>query len=218
MVMPRIGYGREITYATSQTKKPLCIPDLEETNRPNFATLPIRCILLACRVHKRRMSHKLRPRRIGIISLEQNALIGLHVRKIDPLVLVAIPHDIVLAGAIPVSQVQLEEILGWGAGHVAHGQRVLFDFVEGFPDVDEGHATSEKIVCFVGQELFDAERGGLGGVIAVNESNRSALSGVSFLSKFLVGISAGTNGMIENQDARGAEFLLQKRHDLRVEI
>lgn len=115
----RIADTRRVTIHTDTTTTHYSTK-LKETNRPNLTTLPRHSIRRTSRIIKSRMSHKLRPTRIRIISLEQNRLILLHIWEIVPLMPIRVSHDIILSSTIFVTKVELEEIFWRSRSDIAH--------------------------------------------------------------------------------------------------
>lgn len=98
------------------------------------------------------MSDEPSPLLVRFVRFEHDDLVRVHAGEVPPLVLVGVPHDlvkqkvskpaldgvklemgiayVVLACAVPVAEVELEEVIGLAGGHVAHCQRLLLDFVK----------------------------------------------------------------------------------------
>ena len=192
---------------------------LEESNSPDFYTLSGLCVWRRCGVFEGSVPYEPRPVIFAVVGLEQNDLLGGHLREIPPLVFVVVPHDVVLADAVSIAKVELEEVIGRRRGHVAHCERAFFDnIVDWLPDVEEGDAAREKVVGLVGEELAHAQWSGLIGIVTMHEHHRSALARVGFLCQFLGYVRLSADGVVEDQDAVGADSLLEKLNNFGVEL
>ena len=158
------------------------------------------------------------PIRLGVKRLQQYHLLGRHPGEIPPLVPLAMLHDVVLAVAIPIPQMQLEEVLVAARLRVDHGERALLhDAVHGLPHVDEGDAAGEEVGCFVGEQLLHAEGRGFRGVVAVDEHDWRSLRRVFLVGEGLRGVFLRADRVVEDEDAGGAEGLLEEGNYLWVE-
>ena len=65
-----------------------------------------------------------------------------------------VAHHVGLAVAVPVRAVELEEVLHWCCGDVAHYQKTVLDIaLDWFPDVEDSQATGQELLDLVLKQL-----------------------------------------------------------------
>ena len=191
---------------------------LKESDRPDLDTLSSWCIRLACRIRESAVSDKLCSVWVRVVRLQRNDLIRSHIRKVIPLVLRIMSHNIILASAFAITEVQLEEVVLGRASDVAHGQLILLHLVEWLPDIEKGNTSRQEVIGFILHKLLHPHRAGFSCVIAMYKTDRCSLRCIRFLSEFLRRIILRSNGVIEDEDSLRALSLLQELDDLRVEL
>jgi len=143
-----LGHTPATTYYPSLIQATLLI--IIKHQRPHLNTLPRRIILIR-RIHKRRMRDPPRAPIInGIVTLDEQRLVGpLRVLEI-PLVVGVGLDGVGLALAVGVDQLGGDEIgVGYGVS-VGQGEGVSEDGFDGAPDIDDLEALLEELVRFVG--------------------------------------------------------------------
>ena len=160
-----------------------------------------------------------RGHRSLVVRLEEDELFGCHFRKVPPLVLWRVAHQVVLTVAFSISQVELEEVFRGRRGNIAHCQGpFLNDVVNGLPDIDEGHTARQEFLRFTSKELLHTQRPGFGCVVTVHKHDWHALRGVGLLCELLSLIYHTADCVVENKYALGADGFLQEVNDLGIEV
>jgi hypothetical protein len=164
------------------------------------------------------LTHKPRaPIGLQVKRLEEYHLLRRHLGEV-PLVLWRVTHDVVLARAFAIAEVELEEVV-WRRGcDVAHGERALLHDVQRFPNVDEGDAAGKEIFCFITEELAHAEGARFSSIVAVDEHDWGALRRVGLLRELLGLVLLRADGMVKDEHAFGADGFLQELDNLRIEV
>ena len=196
-------------------------PRSKERHGANLDAFAKRRILRRRRVGEGGMPDKARAAvELRVEGFQHDDVLGRHAGEIPPAVGGRVAQDVVLAVAVAVVQVELEEIRRGGGRHVAHGERVLGDHApDRFPHVEKGHAPREQGGRFVvAEQLPDAQRAGFGGVVAVDERDGGALRGAGFLRELFGRVAFRADRVVEDEDAVRALGLLEEVDNLGVEF
>ena len=99
-----------------------CLSYSKECDSANLYTLTKWRVRRGCRVIEGGVTHKTGPAVYrGVEGLQENDLVRSHLGEIPPFMSGRMAHDIVLAVAIAIAEIELKEVLRRRRGDVAHG-------------------------------------------------------------------------------------------------
>src|SRR5882762_7181358 len=190
-----------------------CSGAREESERPRLDALARRRARRRGRIDERAVRGEARAAVLGRFEyLEYQRLVAPHQRKIEPAVIRVVADAVRLAHAGRIAALGADQVPGGEAARVRDRERVGLDrLICRAPHLDDGEAALQEGVRFARQQIANPLRPGPLRIVVVHVEH-----GLAHELRLALGLVARAQGVIEDDDPRGAGNLLHQRLDLGI--